>query len=256
MAVGYTRPVTRGDAHPGWFITIEGPDGSGKTEQAARLGERAAAAGVPFVLAREPGGTEAGERIRDVLFGAGATSAGLDRRTDALLFNASRAQLVSEVIRPGLEAGALVVATRFADSTVAYQGYGSGLPVDDLRVIERFTTGGLLPDLTLLLDLPPEVGLSRKTVGDHNKFETHFDLAFHRRVRDGYRAMAAAESERFVTIDADRSAADVFVDILAAIGRAPRTARLGERLAGRAGADGREVDAQSEPVPADSRMPR
>lgn len=255
MVVRYTRPVTRGDAHPGWFITIEGPDGSGKTEQAARLREHAVAAGVPFVLGREPGGTDAGERIRDVLFGAGETSAGLDRRTDALLFNASRAQLVSEVVRPGLEAGALVVATRFADSTVAYQGYGSGLPIEDLRVIEQFTTGGLVPDLTLLLDLSPEVGLARKTANDHNKFETHFDLAFHARVRAGYREMATAEPERFVTIDADRPAAEVFVDLLAAIGRAPRTAVLGERLAGRTGGGRREGRSQSEPVRTDSRIP-
>lgn len=255
MAVGYTPTVTRGDAHPGWFITIEGPDGSGKTEQAARLRERAALAGVPFVLAREPGGTDAGERIRDVLFGAGEVSARLDRRTDALLFNASRAQLVSEVIQPGLEAGSLVLATRYADSTVAYQGYGSGLPIEDLRVIERFTTGGLVPDLTLLLDLAPEVGLARKAAGDHNKFETHFDLAFHARVRAGYRAMATAEPERFVTIDADRAAADVFVDLVAAIARTPRTASLGELLADPAGGGGREGRPASEPVAADSRIP-
>jgi len=248
--------VTREDAHPGWFITIEGPDGSGKTEQAARLCERASLAGVPFVLAREPGGTAAGERIRDVLFGDGATSAGLDRRTDALLFNASRAQLVSEVIRPGLAAGALVVATRFADSTIAYQGHGSGLAIDDLRTIERFTTGGLVPDLTLLLDLPPEVGLARKAIGDHNKFETHFDLEFHGRVREGYRAMAAAEPERFRTIDADRGADDVFADLLASIAEAPRTTELGARLRAAGHAPEPRRTGQSEPVSVDPRIPR
>lgn len=236
--------MTRGDARSGWFITIEGPDGSGKTAQAARLSERATAVGVPFVLAREPGGTEAGERIRDVLFGSGEISARLDRRTDALLFNASRAQLVAEVISPGMAAGALVVATRFANSTVAYQGYGSGLDVADLRTLERFTTGGLTPDLTILLDLPPEVGLARKTVGDHNKFETHFDIEFHRRVRVGYQNMAAAEPDRFRIVDADRSADAVFDALLRVIAEHPVTRELGRRLA----------DGASEPVTLESRI--
>lgn len=245
--VRYTRSVTRGRRSRGWFITIEGPDGSGKTDQAARLRARALAAGIPFVLAREPGGTAAGERIRDVLFGSGAVSAGLDRRTDALLFNASRAQLVAEVVEPSLAAGALVVATRFADSTVAYQGHGSGLSVEDLRTIERFTTAGLRPDLTILLDLEPEIGLGRKAVNDHNKFETHFDLDFHRRVRAGYLAMAADEPERFAIVDANRSAGDVFGDVLRAIERLPDGPNLGVAAT--------EASAGNEPLAARSRIP-
>lgn len=245
--VRYTRPVTGRVGRSGWFITIEGPDGSGKTEQARRLKDHATAAGVAVVLAREPGGTAAGERIREVLFGSGATSASLDRRTDALLFNASRAQLVAEVVEPGLAAGALVVATRYADSTLAYQGYGSGLPIEDLRQIQRFTTAGLVPDLTILLDLAPEVGLERKVVDDHNKFETHFDLAFHRRVRAGYLEMAAAESERFIVIDADRTPDRVFADILEAIRLLPG----GPLPPPTDDADG----SPSEPSPLDLRIP-
>ena len=145
----------------GLFLTIEGPEGAGKTTVAERLEQLAHRAGLDPLLTREPGGTPLGERIRDLVLSASAAG-GHDPRTDALLFNAARAELVRQVIEPALDGGRLVICTRFANSTVAYQGHGAGLPVDELRSIERFATGGLRPDRTLILDLPAEVGLSRK----------------------------------------------------------------------------------------------
>lgn len=214
----YTRPVTPNDGRQRrWFVTLEGPDGAGKTTQAKRLRDRAKAAGFEVVLTREPGGTPVGERIREVLLHPGRGQQ-LDPRTDALLFNAARAQLVVDVIRPALDRGAVVVSTRFADSTLAYQGYGAGVPLDELRGLERLATGGLRPDLTILLDLPVEVGLSRKQATDVTRFESDFDLAFHRRVRDGFLALAAREPNRFVVVDASGSADAVWIAIDAAVG--------------------------------------
>ncbi len=194
----------RGVPPTGHFITIEGPDGSGKTLQAERLRDAAIASGVACVLTREPGGTWAGERIREILLGAASTNERVSPRADALLFSASRAQLVAEVIRPALARRELVIDARHADSTLAYQGFGRGLDVDELRAIQRFATGGLVPDLTVLLDLPAEVGLARKAAVEENRFEVGFDLAFHERVRAGYLALAAREPGRFVVVDADR----------------------------------------------------
>lgn len=205
----------------GWFVTLEGPEGSGKTTQAARLGELAAHAGVRHVLTREPGGTATGERIREMLLDGGADANPIDPRTDALLFNAARAQLVAEVIEPALVQGALVVCARFADSTLAYQGYGRGLPLDKLRRLEAFATGGLRPDLTVLLDLPAEVGLARKGVDERTRFEAGFDLAFHRRVRDGFLRLAAEEPDRFAVVDATADPEAVFAAIVAALARLP-----------------------------------
>ena len=126
---------------------------------------------------------------------------------------------MTEVIRPALEAGRTVVCARFADSTLAYQGYGAGLPLDRLRALELVATDGLTPDLTILLDLPVEVGLARKAPDDLTRFEAEFDLAFHRRVRDGFLALAAAEPGRFAVVDASRPTGDVAS--AAAVGRRP-----------------------------------
>ncbi len=189
------RAVRRGP-----FITIEGPEGAGKTTQAERLERALRARGLPVRRTREPGGTELGERIREVLLSGSSTAH--DPLADALLFNAARRQLVEEVIEPELAAGTVVICARFADSTRAYQGYGGGLPLADLKRLEEIATGGLVPDLTILLDLPVEIGLGRKGPDDQTRFETAFDLAFHRRVRNGFLAMAVAEPGRFVVLDA------------------------------------------------------
>lgn len=201
----------------GWFVTIEGPEGAGKTTLAERIRHGAEAAGIALVVTREPGGTVVGERVRAILLDPAAAH---EPRTDALLFNAARSQLVADVVRPALAAGALVISTRYADSTLAYQGFGAGLPLDELRAVERFATDGLRPDLTLLLDLPVEVGLGRKG-HEQTRFESGFSAEFHRRVRDGFLALAAAEPERFIVIDASADEATVARTALAALARVP-----------------------------------
>jgi dTMP kinase len=196
----YTPPVTARPARRGPFITIEGPEGAGKTTQAERLDATLRARGLRVRRTREPGGTEFGERIRELLLAPSATPH--DPLADALLFNAARRQLVEEVIEPELAAGTVVICARYADSTRAYQGYGGGLPLAELKHLEEVATGGLTPDLTILLDLPVEVGLGRKGAADQTRFETDYDVSFHRRVRNGFLAMAVAEPGRFVVVDA------------------------------------------------------
>jgi dTMP kinase len=193
----------------GRFVTLEGPDGSGKSTQAAWLSEALNGLGWSVVLAREPGGTAVGERIRSILLES--RDAQLDPWTDALLFNAARAQNVREVITPALARGSLVVCDRFADSTLAYQGYGSGLDLGTLRRLESVTVAGCRPDLTLLLDLPVEVGLARRSSGPPDgwtRFEAGraFDRAFHERVRAAFLELAASEPERWRILDASAPA--------------------------------------------------
>lgn len=217
---GYT-PLVDGSRTPGrgLLITLEGPEGSGKTTQATALVESLIARGIDVESTREPGGTWLGERLRDLLLARTGSNAQTDPLTDALLFNAARRQLVTEVIRPALDAGRTIVCARFADSTLAYQGYGSGLDLDRLRALEAIATDGLVPDLTILLDLPVEDGLARKTPEDETRFEREFDLAFHRRVRAGFLELAAGDPDRFAVIDASRPAADVRLAVLAAADR-------------------------------------
>jgi len=182
------------------FITLEGPDGGGKSTQASRLVDYLQGRGLNVLLTREPGGTLIGDQIRRTLMDLGNT--GMHPRTEILLFSASRAQIVHQVIRPHLESGGIVVCDRFYDSTLAYQGYGHGLDLRALQTITAFATGGLRPDLTLLLDLPAEDGLRRrKRGGQWNRLDA-YDLAFHQRVRQGYFALADAEPERWVRVDA------------------------------------------------------
>lgn len=215
-AEGYTRPVSGTSRGPsGRFITIEGPEGAGKTSQAERLRAALARRGQEVLLTREPGGTPLGERIRELLLGRGLA---VDPRADALLFNAARAQLVAEVIRPALTRGALVISTRYADSTIAYQGFGAGLPIGELRRVELLATGGLQADRTILLDLPVEVGLARKTGAELTRFEREFDVDFHRRVRAGFLEIARAEPDRFVVVDATAEEHVVFEAVLGAAG--------------------------------------
>jgi len=201
----------------GRFITIEGPEGAGKTTQAIHLEGFLRDRGVPVLRTREPGGTPLGERIRDLLLDPGASR--IDALADAFLFNAARHQLVADIIAPALAAGTTVICARFADSTRAYQGSGSGVPLDDLRDLAAIATGGLEPDLTVLLDVPVEIGLGRKAPDDRTRFETAFDLAFHRRVRDGFLAMAVAEPSRFAVVDGTASEDAVAARIERVVGR-------------------------------------
>jgi dTMP kinase len=206
------------------FISFEGPDGSGKSTQIELLATELRASGHEVVTVREPGGTPAGEKIRAILLGEGG-AVSVDPRADALLFNASRAQLVADVIEPALARGAIVIADRFADSTLAYQGYGSGLPLDALRAIITFATTGRTPDLTLLLDLAAEEGLARKSGSGRTRFEDGFDAAFHARVADGFRALAAAEPTRWRLLDASAAPAALAAQISQAVQVALATRR-------------------------------
>jgi dTMP kinase len=201
----------------GLFVTLEGPDGSGKTAQAERIRAAVAADGWRVLLVREPGGTAAGERIRAILMDRAESSVHLTQRADALLFMAARAQLVERVIEPALAEGTVVISDRYLDSTLAYQGYGGELGLEELLPVGRFATGGLRPDLTILFDVPVEVGLARKSAAEVNRFEAHFDHAFHERVRAGYLALAADDPDRYVVIDASAPEPDVFAAALAMI---------------------------------------
>ena len=222
-AVGYTPGVTRpGMPKRGWFITMEGPEGAGKTTQVAALARYLADKGLDVHVTREPGGTWLGERLRDVLLARTDSVAPTDPLTDAFLFEAARRQLVTEVVRPALESGRTILCARFADSTLAYQGYGAGVSLDLLRVLEEAATDGLKPDLTILLDLRVEEGLARKAPGDVTRFEAEFDVAFHRRVRDGFLTLAAADPGRFAVVDASRSVDDVALATAAAVDRLVR----------------------------------
>lgn len=186
------------------FITLEGPDGSGKSMQIGELAKFIRSQGFEVLTTREPGGTSIGDQIREVIMNMKNKS--MNPRTEILLFCAARAQIVAEVIRPQLEKGVIVLSDRYADSTLAYQGYGHGLDLDTLRRILNFATGGLVPDLTLLLDVDVEKGLSRRHIGggEWNRLDD-YELAFHQRVREGYHELAAAEPQRWKMIDAGQS---------------------------------------------------
>jgi dTMP kinase len=182
------------------FITLEGPEGSGKTSQLPPLAEYLRQQGRSVFTTREPGGTEIGEQVRGVL--TNLKNTGMDPRTEILLFCAARAQLVEEVIRPRLVQGEIVLSDRYADATLAYQGYGHGYDRGLLRQLLDFATGGLWPDLTLLLDIPSEDGLRRKrSGGEWNRLDA-YELAFHQRVRAGYLELAHLEPKRWCVIDA------------------------------------------------------
>jgi dTMP kinase len=187
---------------PGLFITLEGPEGSGKSTQLPLLAAWLTQAGYHVLETREPGGTPISECVRDLLHDPVFTE--MDPRTEILLYSASRAQLVNEIIRPALAAGQVVLCDRYFDSTYAYQGYGRDLSLDDLRYITRFATEGLKPHLTLYLDVEPKVGLRRKEDGgeEMNRMDREA-LDFHRRVRSGYLTLAKEEPRRWEVIAAD-----------------------------------------------------
>ena len=179
----------------GLLIAFEGGDASGKTTQARRISDLIGA-----IFTREPGGTEVGESLRELLLDAQTP---LAFRTEALLMAASRAQLVEEVIRPNLENGIHVVSDRFLASSVVYQGYATGLPVNDVRELSIFAINGLLPDLTVLIDVPVELSMQRRTdMPDRFESET---AEFHEKVRSGYLALAENAPEKWVVIDGSGS---------------------------------------------------
>jgi len=193
-------------AGQGRFITFEGGEGAGKSTHARLLAERLKAEGHPALLTREPGGTELGRWLLRLLAQEGPP---LDHAAELLLFEAARAQHVTEIIRPTLERGDLVICDRFTDSTLAYQGYGRGLDLALIRKLNDVASGGLSPDLTLLLDLPPDLGLARE---DHEGVSDRIGaeaVAFHERVREGYLALAKEEPQRFLVLDASLAVDDL-----------------------------------------------
>jgi dTMP kinase len=186
------------------FITLEGPDGSGKTTQAELLAEWLTGEGHEVVVTREPGGTEIGEQIRAVLHDP--DNRAMKAQAEILLYAADRAQHAWQLIRPRLNEGKIVISDRYTDSTLAYQGYGRGLDLEILRRTNDFATGALTPDLTLYLDLPAEEGLKRRQSGggEWNRLDAEA-IEFHRRVRGGYLELAKKDPGRWVVIDAGRA---------------------------------------------------
>jgi dTMP kinase len=197
---------------PGRLIAFEGVEGSGKSTQLELLRRLLEERGREVVVTREPGGTPAGERVRALVLDPAVE---LHPRAEALLFAAARAELVEAVIRPALERGAVVLCDRYLDSSLAYQGGARGLGRGPVEQINRFATGGLLPDLVVLLDLDPAAGLARRP-RDPDRIEAQ-DLGFHRRVRDAFRDLAAAEPGRFAVVDAAAPVEEVADQIRAAV---------------------------------------
>ena len=203
-------------ADRGFFITFEGTDGAGKTTQIRHLSAELRLAGYDICLTREPGGTPISEQIRDMLLNPDHSE--MAATTELLLYAASRAQHVSEVIKPALEAGKIVISSRFADAMVVYQGYGRGLDLERINRLNRIATDGVTPDVTLVLDLPVEVGLQRvrKRRGGLDRLERE-KIEFHQRLRDGYRALAEQEPQRIKIIDAQASPKQVYTQIQGAV---------------------------------------
>lgn len=201
---------------PGTFITFEGPDGSGKSTQFKLLAAHLREQGYDVLTTREPGGTAIGEQIRQVLHSLDNRE--MHPRAEILLYCASRAQLVHQVIRPHLDKGGVVLCDRYADSTLAYQGYGRGLDLYVLRIILGFATGGLKPDLTIYLDIDCEEGLRRRQAGgsEWNRMDEQ-TLEFHRRVRQGYLALTQMEPHRWVVVDGARPVESVAADVQAIV---------------------------------------
>ena len=203
------------------FVTFEGIEGSGKTTQQRRLAEHLRARGRTVVTTKEPGGTPLADRIRAILLDSAST---IDPIAEVFLFAASRRQHTTEVIEPALARGEVVLCDRYADSTLAYQGFGRLIELDRLRALNEWATDALVPRLTLLFDLPEEVGLTRArsrnavATADEGRFEAE-DLRFHRRVREGYLAMAVAEAPRYAVINGEGTADEVFARTLSELSR-------------------------------------
>jgi len=186
------------------FITLEGPEGSGKTSHIKPLTEWLTAQGHKVFATREPGGTNIGEQIRAVIHDLKNTE--MHPRTETLLYQSARAQIVEQVIKPLLAAGQIVISDRYYDSTIAYQGFGHRQNLEEVRALVKYATGGLTPDLTILLDIGIEAGLKRKmqNASEWNRLDA-YDINFHRRVRTGYLEMVKQEPKRWVVVDASQS---------------------------------------------------
>jgi dTMP kinase len=203
-----------------FFVTFEGPEGSGKSTQINLLADHLRATGYDIVVTREPGGTAIGDQVRAVLHDVANVT--MVAEAEILLYSASRAQHVGQLIRPALAQGQLVLCDRYADSTIAYQGYGRGLDLTALRQITAFATGGLVPDLTLYLDCPVEMGLSRKQQalalgeGEWNRLDQE-TIEFHHRVRRGYQVLITAEPDRWLVVNVCRSIEEVQKEIQQAV---------------------------------------
>ena len=193
------------------FITFEGPEGSGKSSQLPALASFLESRSYDVVSTREPGGTRIGNQIREILMRMDNTE--LHPRTEILLFQAARAQLIEELILPSLAEGKVILCDRYGDSTLAYQGYGHGLDLDRLKLILEFATSGLKPDLTILLDVDVMVGLKRKKAKEEWNRMDAFELSFHERVRRGYHELVSQEPARWKIVDASQSQEQVQVDI-------------------------------------------
>ena len=188
----------------GMFITLEGPEGSGKTSHIGPLTKWLEGQGKQVLATREPGGTLISEQVRGIIHDL--KNQEMHPHTETLLYQAARAQIVEQVIRPQLEQGVIVICDRYADSTLAYQGYGHQQDLEQVRALIRYATGGLQPDLTLLLDVDAEIGLKRSSQrhsngGEWNRLDA-YDLSFHQRVRAGYLELVKAEPGRWVLVDA------------------------------------------------------
>lgn len=188
----------------GWFISVEGGEGAGKTTMLRGIADWLASAGWDVVITREPGGIPIAESIREVILDKRHTD--MDARTEALLYAAARRQHLVQKVEPALAAGKAVLCDRFVDSSLAYQGHARGLGIEEVWAVNRFAIGSLMPDLTLYLDVPPEVGLERiRSAGQReiNRLDLE-DLSFHRKVREGYRMLAKQFPDRIIVIDAER----------------------------------------------------
>lgn len=206
----------------GLFITFEGPDGSGKTTQIRKLASELEARGIPFLLTREPGGTEISDKIRALILNP--ENRRMEDKTEVLLYAASRSQHVEEKIRPALAEGKIVLCDRFVDASVAYQGYGLNQPVADILAINRFATGGLTPDRTYLIDIPPETGRQRmkhrtgpeagvtRDAGELDRIERRA-LAYHARVRQGFFTLLKENKQRILLVDGQNIPDTVFETI-------------------------------------------
>jgi len=194
------------------FITLEGPEGSGKTSHIPFLVEYLREKGYAVFPTREPGGTSISEQIRDILHNL--KNVEMHPRTETLLYQAARAQIVEQVIKPRLAAGEIVISDRYYDSTIAYQGYGHQQDLEQVRVLVKYATGGLTPDLTILLDLDVEVGLRRKkqNQSEWNRMDDH-EVEFYKRVRMGYLELVRQEPQRWVVVNSEQKWDDVQAEL-------------------------------------------